>query len=39
MQTGVTKVAYFHGKPSDTYEVVEEAGIPGENHRPRVSNW
>jgi len=19
--------------------VVEEAGVPGENHRPRASNW
>jgi hypothetical protein len=22
-----------------TVLVAEEAGVPGENHRPRVSNW
>jgi len=26
----------YHG---DQFLVVEEAGVPGENHRPWASNW
>ena len=39
MQTGVTKVAYFHGKPSDTYEVCLRAYFHETEWLNELGSW
>ena len=39
MQTGVTKVAYFHHKPSDTYEVCLRAYFHETEGLNELGSW
>jgi hypothetical protein len=38
-QTSEISSIYIHGETNKPVLVVEEAGVPGENHRPWASNW
>ena len=42
-QKHLMQVALIHGLPSTIYWrpvlMVEEAGVPGDNHQPWASNW
>jgi hypothetical protein len=35
----IIKEMFLHPNKTQTALVVEEAGVPGENHRPWANNW